>query len=416
MKTSHKLITAGATALFAAVLAVQAQSTTSTKQQDQQRPPSSADSSAVAPGSSTTGSPTGGDTTWRSIQSSGQDQNRGSAAGSTSGSSTPGRTGVSARGSIDTSSDRPASGSSSSTSANTGTTGSTASQVGTQANTTETRTSQQNTVVTAQADAEVTTVIQQIDAQGPVVVERISTAFVDSACNEANARALVEALHTGGSVTLRGDDGKTATFNVSQQLGYGEAFIALSLAEEALRQAGITGCATPEQWQAVLIGGELKGGTITSSTTTTTGRFPGVLVLRQQHGGWGQVAQTTNVQLGTVVASAQSSLNIEAPTSNLPPRSGYGDEADKAKADADKAEAEKNPKASPRGQEKGQMKGYDADKPKDHSGRMTPRSDMTGSSSSSSTGATSGSSTDTEDPEGKRDAKKGQPDNPPRGY
>jgi len=312
---------------------------------------------------------------------------------STSGSAS-GSADTSTRGSISaTSSDRPASGSSSSTSATTGTSGAT-SQVGTQANTSQTRTSTQNTVVSAQTDAQVTTVVQQIDAQGPVVVERISTRFVDSACNEENARALVEALHSGGSVTLRGNDGKTATFNVSQKLGYGDAFIALSLAEEALRQAGITGCATPEQWQAVLVGGELKGGTITSSTTTTTERFPGVLVLRQQHGGWGQVAQTTNVQLGTVVANAQTSLNIDAPTSDLPPRSGFGDEADK------------NAKASPRGQEKGQMKGYDADKERREREKLRNDSVMPRDGTSSS---------DTEDPSGKRDSK-GQPDQPPRGY
>lgn len=404
MKTSLRLITCGATALFAA-LALQAQSsTTSSSATPDQQKASSTGSATVSPGSSTTGSATGGDTTWRSIQSTEQD-----------------KSGVSASGSVGAStSDRPASGSSSSSSAQTGTSTdtSTSTGIGTQANT---ESSVQSSVLTAQSEAEITTVVQQIDAQGPVVVERISTRFIDTACNEENARALVEALHSGGSVTLRGDDGKTATFSVSQKLGYGDAFIALSLAEEALRQAGISGCATPEQWQAVLVGGELKGGTVVSSTTTTTERFPGVLVLRQQHGGWGQVAQTTNVQLGTVVASAQSSLNIEAPTSNLPPRSGFTDEATKdeaAKNEAEKSEAGKNPNASPRGQEKGQMKGYEADREneKNRSDSYTPRASDTGSSSASPNSAASGSATpsDTEDPEGKKE--QGQPDQPPRGY
>jgi hypothetical protein len=379
MKTSLRLITCGASALFAAALALQAQSsaTSSSTTPDQQKA-SSTGSATVSPGSSTTGSATGGDTTWRSIQSTEQDKSATSASGSVSGSAAG-----SASGSVSTSSsDQPTSGASSSTSTETGT----STGIGTQANSESTI---QSSVLTAQSDAEITTVVQQIDAQGPVVVERISTRFIDTACNEENARALVTALHTGGSVTLKGEDGKTATFNVSQKLGYGDAFIALSLAEEALRQAGISGCATPEQWQAVLVGGELKGGTVVSSTTTTTERFPGVLVLREQHGGWGQVAQTTNVQLGTVVANAHTSLNIEAPTSNLPPRSGYGDEADK------------NSQASPRGQEKGQMKGYDADKEKEKN-----RSDSVTPSSSGS---------DTEDPEGKKDAQ-GQPDQPPRGF
>lgn len=253
------------------------------------------------------------------------------------------------------------------------------------------------TTVGVQSDVEVKTVVQQIDAQGPVVVERISTRFADVACTEENARKIVEALHNGGSLTITGQDGKTATFDVNTKLGYGDAYIAMALAAEALRNAGISGCATPEQWQAVLVGGELKGSGIASTTTTvTTERFPGILVLREQHGGWGQVAQTTNVQLGTVVASAHSSLNIDSPTSDLPPRSGFGDEADK------------NSKASDRGQEKGKMKGYDADKKNDASKKhdpydpYAPRSSMPGS--------------DTEDPSGKRQEKKGQPDQPPRGY
>ena len=95
--------------------------------------------------------------------------------------------------------------------------------------------SQTNVAVNTQAEAEVRTVVQQIDAQGPVVVERISTRFADVTCTEENARALVEALHNGTSVTLRGDDGQTAIFTPTAHLGYGEAYIAMSLAVEALK-------------------------------------------------------------------------------------------------------------------------------------------------------------------------------------
>jgi hypothetical protein len=169
---------------------------------------------------------------------------------------------------------------------------------------------QTNVAVTTEIEPEVRTVVQQIDAQGPVVVERISTRFADAACTQENARALIEALHTGTSVTLRNEDGQTATFTPTTKLGYGEAYIAMSLAVEALRKAGITGCATPAQWQAVLLGGELSGGTTVATTTsTTTGRFPGVLVLREQ-GGWGKVAQTTNVQLSQIVSQANTNLEL----------------------------------------------------------------------------------------------------------
>lgn len=166
-----------------------------------------------------------------------------------------------------------------------------------------------------QTDTQVTTIVQQLDAQGPAVIERISTQFADVACTPENARQLVEALHSGSSVTLSAD-GKTASFTPTTHLGYGDAYIALALAAEALRNAGVTGCATPEQWKAVLLGGPLSAaGTTVSSTTTSasassSSEFPGILKLHSEGQGWGQVAQTTHVQLGQVVSSAHSSFKL----------------------------------------------------------------------------------------------------------
>lgn len=187
-----------------------------------------------------------------------------------------------------------------------------------------------------QADAQVTTVVQSIDAQGPVVVERISAHFADLTCSPANARQLVEALHGGTAVTLE-VDGKTATFTPTAKLGYGEAYIALALAAEALRHAGVTGCATPDQWRAVLMGGPLSAAGTTTTTTSrsavasSSSNFPGILALHAQGQGWGQIAQNTNVQLGSIVSGAHASLQLEknenlAPTGrdsanlNHPPR------------------------------------------------------------------------------------------------
>lgn len=162
--------------------------------------------------------------------------------------------------------------------------------------------------VTGEVETQVRTVVQQIDAQGPVVVERISTEFADATCTRENARALVEALHGGTAVTLRNEDGQTATFTPTGRLGYGDAYIAMAVAVQALRDAGITGCASPAQWQAVLLGGSLSGPTV-RTTSVTTERFPGVLVLHSQ-GGWTKVAQTTHVRLNQVVSQANTSLQI----------------------------------------------------------------------------------------------------------
>jgi hypothetical protein len=242
-----------------------------------------------------------------------------------------------------------------SSTSNQASTGSTSSQTSTAQTGIESST--QTNVALSGVDTEVRTVVQQIDAQGPVVVERISTEFAEVACTEENARALVEALHGGTSVTLRGDGGATATFTPTTRLGYGEAYIAMSLAVEALRQAGITGCATPAQWQAVLLGGELSGGTVRTSSVTTE-RFPGILVLREQ-GGWAKVAQTTNVQLNQVVSRANTNLQINNTSStastnstssqqNLSPvgrPSNYDPRADANKSDKDKADKDKADKS-----------------------------------------------------------------------
>jgi hypothetical protein len=162
----------------------------------------------------------------------------------------------------------------------------------------------------------VTTFVQQIDAQGPAVVERITTQFSGLTCTPENARLLVEGLRNGTSVTLTSSEGgKTATFTPTGNLGYGEAYIALALAAEALRNAGVTGCATPDQWKAVLLGGPLSASgssstaTSSSASSSSSSNFPGILALRSQGQGWGQIAKTTNVQLGQVMSSVRSSMN-----------------------------------------------------------------------------------------------------------
>jgi hypothetical protein len=161
-----------------------------------------------------------------------------------------------------------------------------------------------------QNDAQVTTVIQQYDTQGPaVVVDRVTSQYSDLTCSPENARSLVQALHDGTPVTLN-VNGQSTTFNPQgQRLGYGEAYIALALAAEELRGAGITSCATPDQWNAVLLGGPIST-TTTASTSGGTTQFPGVLTLHSQGQGWGQIAQTTHVQLGQIVSSASSSSTV----------------------------------------------------------------------------------------------------------
>jgi hypothetical protein len=292
MKHTAKVITCGTSALFAAVLCLQAQSTTPSQPATTSPSQSTQSTTPSTPRESTTNRYEIGSETSPSSQSSSEanrwnsrDSNTGTTSDQNSQSSQNNNNRFQIGGDTSTS-----------TSAQTG--------------------SETSVTANTEVETQVTTIVQQIDQQGPVVVERISTQFAEVACTQENARKLVEALHNGTEVTITGDDGRSATFRPTASLGYGDAYIAMALAAEALREAGITGCATPDQWKAVLLGGELApAGTASVTTTTTTRSFPGILVLREQHGGWGQVAQTTNVQLGSVVSTARTSLNIDANSS-----------------------------------------------------------------------------------------------------
>lgn len=115
-----------------------------------------------------------------------------------------------------------------------------------------------------------------------------------------NATSLVQGLNTGSSVTLNAAGGGTAsTFTpASSKLGVGEVGIALSLAKASLAQQGITN-PTPAQLSAAL-----NGGVITSSTSTTS--VAGVLTQRQEGSGWGQIAQSLGVKLGSVVSASKT--------------------------------------------------------------------------------------------------------------
>lgn len=228
-----------------------------------------------------------------------------------------------------------------------------------------------------------TTFVQQLDAQGPAVVERVTTQFADVTCSPENARMLVEALHSGTAVTLSAD-GKTATFTPTAKLGYGEAYIALALAAEALRDAGITGCATPEQWEAVLMGGPLVASSTTTTATTqsasssASSNFPGILALHSQGQGWGQIAQTTNVQLGQVVSDAQSSFNLDGTESNLTPTGRTSAEMNQSRKHGD----DKPGKSE--GAPYGKAYGHDEDKDKDKNKEKSDTNDRSENGSDAS--------------------------------
>lgn len=134
---------------------------------------------------------------------------------------------------------------------------------------------------------------------------RVSASFEALAGSEDNAVNLVEGLRAGSEITLTTEiDGQAVqrTFQpVTGEQGYGEVLLSLSLAERELAKAGVTD-PTPAQLEAALNGGVIAVGT---GDTAQTLELAGVLNLRAEGLGWGQVARELDLNLGEVVSGVR---------------------------------------------------------------------------------------------------------------
>lgn len=124
------------------------------------------------------------------------------------------------------------------------------------------------------------------------LVERY-TGFAGS---KENATSLVNGLRDGTQVKLT--DGKTTeTFTPDTgKMGYGNIDNALALAEASLKQQGITN-PTPAQLEAALVGGKI---TLASGKTV---ELQGILKMRADGMGWGQIANSMGFKLGELKRS-----------------------------------------------------------------------------------------------------------------
>jgi hypothetical protein len=152
------------------------------------------------------------------------------------------------------------------------------------------------------APAEVT----EIETAAPKeAAARVSASFEALAGSEDNAVKLVEGLRAGSEITLTTEiDGQAVqrTFQpVTGEQGYGEVLLSLSLAERELAKAGVTD-PTPAQLEAALNGGVITVGT---GETVQTLELAGVLNLRAEGLGWGQVARELDLNLGEVVSGVR---------------------------------------------------------------------------------------------------------------
>lgn len=158
--------------------------------------------------------------------------------------------------------------------------------------------------------------------------QRIAGDFTDLAGSEDNANALVQSLRNGETVNLAGSTPtETVSFDPpTGKMGWGNVFISLALAEESLKQAGVSD-PTTAQLVTALNGGTLTVTTAGGSQQVTLG---GILALRAEGQGWGQIANSMGVKLGHVISAIKSeNKSLQA---SLPARGEKGKSTERRQA------------------------------------------------------------------------------------
>jgi len=167
---------------------------------------------------------------------------------------------------------------------------------------------------------QVTTMNNTTASQGQTnVINKVSSDF--SSFLGTDSKAVVTGLRNGTPITLTSTTTgpsttpgalplTTATTTVitppTGHMGFGNVYISLALAKQQLSAMGITQ-PTAEQLQAALTGGTMTQTTGTGATATTTSTtLQGILTMRSQNMGWGQIAQKLGVKLGPVIAGMKS--------------------------------------------------------------------------------------------------------------
>jgi len=124
------------------------------------------------------------------------------------------------------------------------------------------------------------------------VTNKLSDRFEPFLGSSENSRNAVTGLRGGASFEYTDSTGTTTITPKTAEMGYGGVSHSLRLAEFQLNKAGITDPPTAEQLNAAL-----NGGTLTASDGSTIGA-QGVLALRSEGKGWGQIGPRTRHEDG----------------------------------------------------------------------------------------------------------------------
>lgn len=144
---------------------------------------------------------------------------------------------------------------------------------------------------------------QTVPASGQESV-KLATSYTAFAGSASNAQALVNGLRSGTAIVLVTPATVTTpavqtTFTPStHQLGYGNVNISLALAQAELKAAGITQ-PTAAQIEAALNGGSVAG-------PNGPVQLTGVLALRADGQGWGNIAKTLGFKLGDIMGATKA--------------------------------------------------------------------------------------------------------------
>ena len=146
------------------------------------------------------------------------------------------------------------------------------------------------------------------------VATKIASNFTNLAGSQENALALANALRNGTEVTLttivpppagstEPPTTTTTTFTPpTGKMGWGNVKHSLALAQDALTRAGVTN-PTAAQLQTALVGGDIVL-THADGTTTTTS-LKGILTMRAEGMGWGNIAKAGGTKLGPVTSKVK---------------------------------------------------------------------------------------------------------------
>jgi len=154
-------------------------------------------------------------------------------------------------------------------------------------------------------------------------VKRIDPRFAVFAGSRSNLESLAVGLRSGSQINLTGSGESAIVLPPTRPMGYGNVTRSLDLASRQLAAVGITE-PTPRE-----IGAALNGGSVSTANGEVT--LQGVLQLRSEGMGWGQVAHAIGVHPGLgsakalpVPVTSSTGITTAAGASALRPGSGNG--------------------------------------------------------------------------------------------